>query len=66
MAKNLANKKITEFWKEVSKANNHKTPLPDNINEACGSEEITTLWKKYFYEIFNCLKSNNKARLSAP
>ena len=45
MAKNLANKKITEFWKEVSAANNHKTPLPDTINEACGSEEITTLWK---------------------
>ena len=62
MAKNLANKKITEFWKEVSKANNHKTPLPDNINEACGSEEITTLWKKHFYEIFNCLKSKNTSQ----
>ena len=59
MAKNLANKKTSEFWKEVSAANNYKTPLPDNINEACGSEEIINLWKKHFYDIFNCLKSNN-------
>ena len=59
MAKNLTNKKITEFWKEVSAANNHKTPLPDTINEACGSDEITTLWKKHFYDIFNSIKPTN-------
>ena len=57
MARNLSSKKITEFWKEVSGANNCKTPLPDNINEACGPDEIISLWKKHFYEIFNCLKS---------
>ena len=63
MARNLANKNITEFWKEVSAANNHKTPLPDNINEACGSEEIVSLWKKHFYEIFNCINSTNKSQV---
>ena len=63
MAKNLANKKITEFWKEVAAANNHKTPLPDNINEACGPDEIINLWKNHFYDIFNCINPINKSQV---
>ena len=57
MAKNLANKDTTEFWKEIAKANNCKTPLPDQIDDAKGAENILKLWKKHFYDIFNCLKS---------
>ena len=43
MAKNLSDRKIKEFWKEVSITNNCKTPLPDNIDEANGSKEIVNL-----------------------
>ena len=43
MAKNLANKDTTEFWKEIAKSNNCKTGLPDQIVEAKGSENILKL-----------------------
>ena len=46
-------KKNTEFWKEISVANNCKTPLPDNIEKANGPTEIAELWKNHFQEIFN-------------
>ena len=60
MAKNLANKDTTEFWKEIAKSNNCKTPLPDQIDEAKGSENILKLWRKHFHDIFNCLKSRKE------
>ena len=60
MAKNLANKDTNEFWKDISKNNNSKTPLPDHIDEAKGTDEILKLWKKHFHDIFNCLKPTNK------
>ena len=59
MAKKLSEKKVTEFWKEVSMANNCKTPLPDDIDGTCGSDEIVKLWKKHFQDIFNCLNAQN-------
>ena len=60
MAKNMANKDKTEFWRDIAKNNNSKTPLPDHIEEANGSEEILKLWKKHFQDIFNCLKQEKK------
>ena len=59
MAKNLANKDKTEFWKDIAKNNNSKTPLPDHIDEAKGTSEILSLWKKHFHDIFNCIKNEN-------
>ena len=58
LARNLSNKKINEFWKEISVTNNCKTPLPDNIEDANGPKEIVELWKNHFQEIFNCLRTN--------
>ena len=60
MAKNLASKDKTEFWRDIAKNNNSKTPLPDHIEEAKGTEEILKLWKKHFQDIFNCLKQEKK------
>ena len=48
MAKKLANKDKTEFWRDIAKNNNSKTPLPDHIDEAKGTKEILSLWKKTF------------------
>ncbi len=44
----------------MQKNNNSKTPLPDHIDEAKGTDEILNLWKKHFHEIFNCLKDEVK------
>ena len=60
MAKKLSDRKVKEFWKEVSVSNNCKTPLPDNIEEANGANEIVDLWKKHFHAIFNCIKNKNR------
>ena len=62
MAKNLANKDKTEFWRDIAKNNNSKTPLPDHIDEAKGTKEILSLWKKHFHDIFNCIKNEGKTR----
>ena len=70
MAKKLSDKKIKEFWKEVSATNNCKTPLPDNIEEANGANEIVELWQNHFQAIFNCIKSkveiSKKLELNIP
>ena len=63
-SRNLSNKKNTEFWKEISFANNCKTPLPDNIEKANGPTEIAELWKNHFQEIFNCLKTKEEHSIS--
>ena len=60
MAKKLANKDKTEFWRDIAKNNNSKTPLPDHIDEAKGTKEILSLWKKHFHDIFNCIKNEGK------
>ena len=58
MAKKLANKDKTEFWRDIAKNNNSKTPLPDHIDEAKGTKEILSLWKKkHFHDIFICIKN---------
>ena len=62
MAMNLANKDKTEFWRDIAKNHNSKTPLPDHIDEAKGTKEILSLWKKHFYDIFNCIKNEGKTR----
>ena len=64
LARNLSNKKTTEFWKEISVANNCKTPLPDNIEKANGPTEIAELWKNHFQEIFNCLRTKEEHSIS--
>ena len=64
LARNLSNKKITKFWKEISATNNCKTPLPDNIENANGPKEIVKLWKNHFQEIFNCLSPKEENSLS--
>ena len=61
MAKKFANKRTTEFWKDIAKSNNCKTPLPDHIEEAKGSDNILKLWKEHFHDIFNCVKSSNES-----
>ena len=43
LARNLSNKKINEFWKEISVTNNCKTPLPDNIEDANEPKEMVEL-----------------------
>ena len=46
----------------MQKNNNSKTPLPDHIDEAKGTKEILSLWKKHFHDIFNCIKNEGKTR----
>lgn len=35
-----------------------KAPLPTNIDGISGIEEITQLWQKHYYELFNCVRRN--------
>ena len=34
--------------------------MPDQIDEAKGSDNIIKLWKKHFHDIFNCIKSKKE------
>ena len=54
LAKKLADGKPNEFWKSVQAINNSKTPLPTNIDNTTGSENILKLWRSHFDKLFNC------------
>ncbi len=54
LAKKLQNNNLNDFfWKEIKSMNNCKTSLPTNISGVSGSEEITQMWQKHYYELFN-------------
>lgn len=55
---NLQNNSYNDFWKEVRMINKCKTSLPSTINGVSGSEQICQLWKKFYYDLFNCVKTN--------
>lgn len=59
LARKLRNNNPNDFWKEIKRMNNCKTSLPTNIDGVTDSEEITQLWQKHYYELFNCVKSNS-------
>ena len=56
LAKKLSNANNDEFWKEIHSINNCNTPLPDTINNVTGADNILELWRKHFYDLFNCLQ----------
>ena len=59
LAKKLSSANNDEFWKEIHSINNCNTPLPDTINNVTGSDNIVELWRKHFYDIFNCLQKQS-------
>lgn len=59
LARKLQDNSPNEFWKEIKRLNNCKTSWPMNIFGVCGSEEITQLWQRHYYELFNSVKSNS-------
>lgn len=55
LARKLQNKCVNDFWKEVKRMSNSKTPLPANIDGTSRSEKITQMWQKHYCELFNCV-----------
>ena len=45
MARKMADKNYTDFWKEIKMANNSRVPLPSSIEGVSGRQNITLLWK---------------------
>ena len=58
LASKLENNNTTDFWKEVNVLNNHKTPLPSDIEGVSSPEKIAEVWREHYFRIFNCVKSN--------
>ena len=58
LAKKLCTSRPGEFWKEVKLLNNSSTPLPSNIENTVGDENIAELWRNHYFNIFNCVKNN--------
>ena len=59
LAKKLGNSNKDEFWKEIQSLNKCNTPLPDTINNVTGAQNILELWRKHFFDLFNCLQRQN-------
>lgn len=59
LARKLQYNSPIEFWKEIKRMNNCKTLFPTNIDGVNGSEEMTQLWQKHHYELFNWVKSKS-------
>ena len=55
----MGNSNKDEFWKEIQYLNKCNTPLPDTINNVTGAQNILELWRKHFFNLFNCLQRQN-------
>ncbi len=58
LAKNLHDNNVDNLWKEVRLINNSSTPLPTNIDGVVGVDKITEIWRKHYFDLFNCIRSN--------
>lgn len=55
LAKRLLCKNSNDFWKEIKQINNDKLLLPNTIEDAKGSQEISKLWADHYKTLFNCV-----------
>ena len=58
LAMKLQNNNVNDFWKEIKNIGNSKTAFPSNIDGVSGPDDIVQLWKKKYFELLNCVKSN--------
>ncbi len=38
--------------------NNSSTPLPTNIDQVVGVDKVIEIWRKHYFDLFNCIRSN--------
>lgn len=55
LAKKISKNNSRDFWKEIKRINNSNTPLPTNIENINGEENISEFWKSHYSTIFNCI-----------
>ena len=55
LAKKLAQSNSKDFWTDINKISNSKTPLPNTIENANTPDEILNLWNGHFHKNFNCI-----------
>ena len=55
LAKKLSESNPKDFWSDVNKINNSKTPLPSSVDNANTPKDILNLWYDHFNKTFNCL-----------
>ena len=53
LAKKLAQSNSKDFWTDINKISNSKTPLPNTIENANTPDNILNLWNDHFYKNFN-------------
>ena len=58
----LLEKPTSEFFKDIRKINCSKTPLPTSIDGTSGEDEILSMWKSHYVELFNCLKDTSSSK----
>ena len=55
MAKKLSQSNSKDFWSDISKISNNKTPVSNSIDDAKTPNEILDLWNAHFKNTFNCI-----------
>ncbi len=58
LTRKLHDNDVDNFWKEVKLINNNSMPLPMNIDGVVGVDKITEIWRKHYFDLFNCIRSN--------
>ena len=58
LANDLKNKDSVSFWKAVSRTSKVNTPLPENVNGACGSTNVVNMWKQHYEMLLNCVTTD--------
>ena len=56
LAKKLAQTNSKDFWTDINKISNSKTPLPNTIENANTPDDILNLWNDHFHKNFNTIR----------
>ena len=59
LAHSLDNGDCKSFWKEVKRISTGSVPLPNKVDDACGSVAITDMWKNHYCNLFNSVKNDS-------
>lgn len=62
LARSLSQNDCKTFWKQISAANNARTPLPTTIDGHVGERAIANMWRSHFEGIMNSVRSTTHRR----
>ena len=46
-------------WRDINRDSNPRLPIPNKIDDICGSSNIADFWKQHYSNIYNCVQNSS-------